>query len=82
MFHHLLQSLDGVAIPTAKVLSSWSNPQAFKWQSAYRHMGKAWDAIRNGPVNSQFSTKLDGVDYKDGVHKLLSLHATRSSRLI
>ncbi len=37
--------------------------------------GKAWDAIRNGPVNSQFSTKLGGVEFKDGSHTLLGLHA-------
>lgn len=37
--------------------------------------GKAWDAIRNGPVNSQFSTKLGGVEFKDASHTLLGLHA-------
>jgi hypothetical protein len=36
---------------------------------------KAWDAIRNGPVNSQASTKLGGVDYSAAGHTLLGLHA-------
>ncbi len=36
---------------------------------------KAWDAIRNGPVNSQFSTELDGVNYDSKGHSLLGLHA-------
>ncbi len=37
--------------------------------------GKAWDAIRNGPVNSQFSTTLGGVDFANEPHRLLSIHA-------
>ena len=37
--------------------------------------GQAWDAIRNGPVNSQFSTELSGIDFTKGGHTLLSLHA-------
>ncbi|MBU6384999.1 MAG: DUF1553 domain-containing protein [Planctomycetes bacterium] len=36
---------------------------------------KVWDAIRNGPVNSQFSTSLDGVDCAPPGHSMLSLHA-------
>jgi cytochrome c553 len=34
-----------------------------------------WDAIRNGPVASQHSTTLDGVDYAKDGHAILSLHA-------
>ncbi|QIF05197.1 DUF1553 domain-containing protein [Roseimicrobium sp. ORNL1] len=37
--------------------------------------GKAWDGIRNGPVNAQASTTLSGVDYKSAGHSLLGLHA-------
>ncbi len=37
--------------------------------------GQAWDSIRNGPVNSQFSTELGGTDFGTGDHSLLSLHA-------
>ena len=37
--------------------------------------GKAWDAIRNGPVNSQFSTELSGIDFAKDGHTILSLHA-------
>lgn len=36
---------------------------------------KAWDAIRHGPVNSQGSTKLNGVDYAADGHTMLGLHA-------
>ena len=36
---------------------------------------KAWDAIRNGPVNAQASTKLGDVDYAAHGHALLGLHA-------
>lgn len=36
--------------------------------------GAGWDAVRNGPVNSQHSTVLDGVDYGTE-HAMLGLHA-------
>ncbi|KAF0180173.1 MAG: hypothetical protein FD161_951 [Limisphaerales bacterium] len=37
--------------------------------------GHAWDAIRNGPLNAQVSTKLDGVDFATAGHSILGLHA-------
>lgn len=37
--------------------------------------GRAWDAVRNGPVNAQFSTELGGTDFSKDGHSLLSLHA-------
>lgn len=37
--------------------------------------GKVWDAIRNGPVHSQFSSKIGDIDYSSSDHSLLSLHA-------
>ncbi|MFO0066416.1 MAG: DUF1553 domain-containing protein [Pirellulaceae bacterium] len=36
---------------------------------------KVWDAIRNGPVHSQFSTSLGGVDCAPPGRRMLSLHA-------
>ena len=36
---------------------------------------KAWDMIRNGPVNSQHSPELGGVHFADGSKSLLGLHA-------
>jgi len=37
--------------------------------------GKAWDHIRHGPVASQHSPELDGVDFTKGNHTLLGIHA-------
>lgn len=37
--------------------------------------GHAWDAIRNGSLNAQVSTTLDGVDYAASGHSILGLHA-------
>ena len=37
--------------------------------------GKAWDMIRNGPVASQHSSELDGIDFTKHGHSLLGLHA-------
>lgn len=34
-----------------------------------------WDAIRNGPVAQQHSTKLGDIDYATGGHTILGLHA-------
>jgi cytochrome c553 len=34
-----------------------------------------WDAIRNGPVAAQHSTRLDDVDYGKAGHTILGLHA-------
>ena len=37
--------------------------------------GKAWDMIRNGPVASQHSPELDGINFTKDGHSLLVLHA-------
>lgn len=37
--------------------------------------GKAWDAIRNGPVNQTHSTVLGGIDFTRDGKTLLGLHA-------
>lgn len=35
----------------------------------------AWDAIRNGPLNAQRATTINGVDYATQGHSILGLHA-------
>ncbi len=37
--------------------------------------GEAWDMIRNGPVASQYSPELGGIDFTKDGHTLLGLHA-------
>ena len=37
--------------------------------------GHAWDAVRNGALNAQASTIIDGVDYATKGHSMLGLHA-------
>jgi len=37
--------------------------------------GQAWDMIRNGPVASQHSPELDGIDFTKDGRSLLGLHA-------
>jgi mono/diheme cytochrome c family protein len=37
--------------------------------------GKAWDAIRNGPVGSQHSPVAGGIDFTKEGHSLVGLHA-------
>ena len=71
-----LPFIDGVVIPdggdSGKVIISSTGIVAADIPDTG---GKAWDAIRNGPVNSQFSTELAGIDFAKGNHTLLSLHA-------
>ncbi len=37
--------------------------------------GHAWDVVRNGPLNAQASTTIEGVDYATKGHSILGLHA-------
>ncbi len=37
--------------------------------------GHAWDVVRNGPLNAQASTVVDGVDYSTKGRSILGLHA-------
>jgi len=68
--------VDGVVIPdgndTGEVVIASTGLVA---KGIPKTSGKAWDAIRNGPVNSQFSTSLNGIDFASDGHSLLSLHA-------
>ena len=71
-----LPIVDGVAIPDGKDLGTVIiSSTGLHASNIPATSGKAWDAIRNGPVHSQFSTKLRDVEYNDGLRKLLSLHA-------
>ena len=66
--------IDGVVIPDGShpvPLSSTGVVAA----DVPKTTGKAWDAIRFGPVNAQASTVIDGVDYNAGGRSLLGLHA-------
>ncbi len=67
--------VDGVVIPDLSPEGTQITSTGLKIPKPPRTSGQVWDAIRNGPVNSQFSTKLDGVDYAAEGHTLLSLHA-------
>lgn len=37
--------------------------------------GHTWDAVRNGPLNAQRSTTLNGTDFGSAGHSILGLHA-------
>lgn len=67
--------VDGVVIPDLSPDGTQISSTGLKIMKPPRTSGQVWDAIRFGPVNSQFSTTLDGVDYAVGGHTLLSLHA-------
>ena len=40
--------------------------------------GKTWDHVQFGPVTSQDTTTIDGIDYAKGDHTLLGLHANKA----
>ncbi len=67
--------VDGVVIPDLTPEGTQITSTGLKVMKPPRTSGQVWDAVRYGPVNSQFSTKLDGVDYSADGHTLLSLHA-------
>jgi hypothetical protein len=52
-------------------------PVAFKQevQGVPATSGNAWDIVRNGPINGQVSTKINGIDYAAASHSILGLHA-------
>ena len=71
-----LKIIDGVSIPDGgdlgNVIVSSTGLVAHNIPST---SGKSWDAIRNGPVHSQFSTKLAGMDFGVGTHSVLGMHS-------
>ena len=71
----MVKFVDGVVIPDLNPEGTQITSTGLKVMKPPRTSGQVWDAIRFGPVNSQFSTKLDGVDYAADGHTLLSLHA-------
>ena len=69
--------VDGVFIPDGKG-SSAKIPVSSTGLSVTglpKTAANAWDMIRNGPVASQHSTKLGGIDFKDANQSLLGIHA-------
>lgn len=65
--------IDGVFVPAGD-RTKISSTDLFA-TSLPANSSKAWDMIRNGPVASQFSTKLGETDFNTDGHSLLGLHA-------
>lgn len=68
-----IAGVDGVVIPGGGEVPITSTGLLAK--GVRKTSGQAWDAIRNGPVNSQFSTQHGGIDYAKDGHTLLGIHA-------
>ncbi len=66
--------IEGVFVPASEGETALSGT-GLRFTGFPVNNGQAWDAVRNGPVTSQFSTKLGDVDYTDEGHSLLGLHA-------
>ena len=67
--------IDGVVVPDNSAEGAPISSTGLRVKNVPKTSGQVWDAIRFGPVNSQFSTTLDGTDYASDGHTLLSLHA-------
>ena len=67
--------VDGVVIPDASPDGTVISSTGVRIKNVPKTSGQVWDAIRFGPVNSQFSTRLDDTDFATADHTLLSLHA-------
>jgi mono/diheme cytochrome c family protein len=70
-----LKFVDGVVVPQQSKEGTPITSTGIKVSDVPQTSGQVWDAIRSGPVNSQFSTKLSDVDFAGDGHSLLSLHA-------
>ena len=57
------------------LLKSMSVRQVCSGGERQKQVEKVWDVIRNGPVASQHSPTLDGIDFTSDSHDLLGLHA-------
>ncbi len=69
--------VDGVFVPggepgTAKIPISSTG---ITFAGLPQNSGMAWDSIRNGPVASQHSPELGGINFTNDGHSLLGLHA-------
>lgn len=67
--------VDGVVIPNASPDGTPVSSTGLRVKNVPKTSGQFWDAIRFGPVNSQLSTTLDGIDFGANDHTLLALHA-------
>ena len=67
--------IEGVVVPDSSAEGTPISSTGLRVKNVPKTSGQVWDAIRFGPVNSQFATTLDGIDYAAGEHTLLSLHA-------
>ncbi len=67
--------VDGVVVPDASREGTIISSTGLRIKDVPKTSGQAWDAIRLGPVNSQFATTLGGVDFGAEGHTLLALHA-------
>jgi len=69
--------VDGVFIPDGKGESAKIpvSSNGLTVTGLPKTAGNAWDMIRNGPVASQHSTKLGGINFKDANQSLLGIHA-------
>ncbi|WP_417730733.1 DUF1553 domain-containing protein [Rosistilla oblonga] len=65
--------VDGVFIP-ASSKTQISSTGVFVSELP-TNSGNAWDAIRHGPVTSQFSSNLGSTDYNADGHSMIGLHA-------
>lgn len=71
------EAIDGVVIPDGGdgTVSVPITSTGLTVDGVPRTSGLAWDMIRNGPVASQHSPELSGIDFTQDGHSLLGLHA-------
>ena len=67
--------VDGVVVPDTSEEGTQITSSGLRVKNIPQTSGQSWDAIRLGPVNSQHSTVLGGIDFASDGHTLLSLHA-------
>ncbi|HWL06822.1 MAG TPA: DUF1553 domain-containing protein [Planctomicrobium sp.] len=71
----VVKFVDGVVIPDASEEGTQISTTGLRIRNVPKTSGQVWDAIRSGPLKSQFSTRLGEVDFAAKEHSLLSMHA-------
>ncbi|MEX2214828.1 MAG: DUF1553 domain-containing protein [Phycisphaeraceae bacterium] len=71
-----VEFVDGIVIPGPKAVVPISST-GLTLEDLPATGGKTWDYVQLGPVHSQRSTELSGINYNSDGHSLLGLHANK-----
>lgn len=69
--------IDGVVVPSGEGPTAVSST-GITIDDLPPTSGATWDHVLNGPVKSQDSTEIDGIDFTTGPHSMIGIHANKA----